>query len=936
MSLFTNKIPYDINPIINLDNFIIKNIDFADTEANRTLNFHKLNRDSIAETIPNYRIFRGIASNSTGFENNYLSMSFDYNTLLEEQSIESSRTLVILKCGSWNYPAKTCLANWTNISSSTDLNTHTINGNSINLNTYILAENKCGNGGCDSGNFGETIQTCPEDCRPPASNDTGPGPGPGSGGTGTVVNTTNQTNVNINLTNIENILKSLVDLGGVRIQTTSIYKEMFAGETTTVRISLKNTLQINKTISLEADGDIKQFIFFETTEITILPEEERNVLIRIFVPKTIKPGTYDGDIILSSENKTGKISTTIKILSPEGKLLDVKIQPLTPTIAPGKILRLQTDLMNLGQTKKVDVQFDLQLLDISTGNVLTRTEEAFAVETTISTIKNLTIPEDTKPGRYMVKATAYYSNPEQANMQASSIAYITVEYPFLQRKIFGIPFWIYLIAVLILAILVALVVYIRWKQYQKKRFKTSVDITKLPQPTQNSGFIGKVAETGIRAFIDMNKLQMHTLIAGSTGSGKTVAAQGIIEEALLHNKSIIVFDPTAQWTGFLRKTDDRQMFSRYRYFEMKEKDARAFNGTIKTISNPYELINIKNYLNKPGEITIFNVSRLTPKEIDIVVASTIEQIFKSEPEESKELKTLIIYDEVHRLLPKFGGSGSGFIQLERGAREFRKWGIGLVLISQVLSDFIGEIKANIGTEIQMGTRYEGDLERVSMKYGEDILKSVVKEPIGTGMMNNAEYNDGKPYFVSFRPLLHSTKRLSNEELNKYEKYFEEIEDLEYQGSRLEFYGIDILDLKLEIKLARAKIKEGQFQMADMYLEPLVATIQGHWMSLKKNPEHIVRQRISREEIIKGIEKSMQEREKFLRNNPQTNPIEADISNLKKSVLEKKKLGKNTLSIESRITDFENKIKSFKGKIDPKYFGSIKQEIISFKKEIDNI
>mgnify|MGYP001503140327 CR=1 FL=1 len=127
-------------------------------------------------------------------------------------------------------------------------------------------------------------------------------------------------------------------------------------------------------------------------------------------------------------------------------------------------------------------------------------------------------------------------------------------------------------------------------------------------------------------------------------------------------------------------------------------------------------------MDREGEITIFNVSNLTPKEIDIVVASTIEQLFKTQLEESKELKTLIVYDEVHRLLPKFGGSGKGFIQLERGAREFRKWGVGLLLISQVLSDFVGEVKANIGTEIQMGTRYEGDLERVSMKYGEDALK----------------------------------------------------------------------------------------------------------------------------------------------------------------------------------------------------------------------
>jgi len=40
------------------------------------------------------------------------------------------------------------------------------------------------------------------------------------------------------------------------------------------------------------------------------------------------------------------------------------------------------------------------------------------------------------------------------------------------------------------------------------------------------------------------------------------------------------------------------------------------------------------------------------------------------------------------------------LQVERACREFRKWGMGVMLISQVLNDFVGEIKANINTEVQ--------------------------------------------------------------------------------------------------------------------------------------------------------------------------------------------------------------------------------------------
>ena len=316
------------------------------------------------------------------------------------------------------------------------------------------------------------------------------------------------------------------------------------------------------------------------------------------------------------------------------------------------------------------------------------------------------------------------------------------------------------------------------------------------------------------------------------------------------------------------------------------------------------------------------------------MASTIEQIFKSRPEESKELKTLIVYDEVHRLLPKFGGSGQGFIQLERGAREFRKWGIGLILISQVLSDFVGEIKANIGTEVQMGTRYEGDLERVSMKYGDDILKSVVKEPIGTGMNVNAEYNNGRPYFVSYRPLLHGTKRLSDDELKKYEKYFVEMEDLEYQAEELKKLGVDTMDVELEIKLAKAKVKSGQFQMADMYLETLRPKLVEHWKKLGKEPMHIVRKKIARIEVAKGIRAAKIERAKYIKKNPEKKvSFKDEVSGLKTRMETLKKSGKVTSNVDIRVKNLEERLKPFKKGIPSGDSQSIAIEVNELKREL---
>ncbi|HZX45078.1 MAG TPA: hypothetical protein VFF28_05340, partial [Candidatus Nanoarchaeia archaeon] len=222
---------------------------------------------------------------------------------------------------------------------------------------------------------------------------------------------------------------------------------------------------------------------------------------------------------------------------------------------------------------------------------------------------------------------------------------------------------------------------------------------------------------------------------------------------------------------------------------------------------------------------------------------------------------IIVYDEVHRLLPKFGGSGEGLIQLERGAREFRKWGVGLVLISQVLNDFVGEIKANIGTEIQVRTLYEGDLNRISMKYGEDMVKSIVKAAVGTGMVENAEYNKGRPYFVSFRPLLHNPHRLPDQELEQYHKYEEIISDIEYQIEQLGEIQFDTFDLKLELKLLEEKTKSGAFKMVDIYLESIRSKLKDVWDKLGKEPKKKELELIPLEEIMQGIEKARKERKK---------------------------------------------------------------------------
>ncbi|PIZ53617.1 hypothetical protein COY26_01315, partial [Candidatus Woesearchaeota archaeon CG_4_10_14_0_2_um_filter_33_10] len=512
--------------------------------------------------------------------------------------------------------------------------------------------------------------------------------------------------------------------------------------------------------------------------------------------------------------------------------------------------------------------------------------------------------------------------------------------PFYKYAFIGIPVWMILAAALTLGSLTFIVIIYNKKKEEKKRYKTKLNMRLLPQAGERSAFIGNIAETTTRTYLDLDKFQVHTLIAGSSGGGKTVIAEDLVEEALLKNVAVIVFDPTAQWSGFLRKNDDKGILGLYPKFNMRKRDTKAFSGNIHQVSDGREIIDFKKYMN-PGGISIFVTDKLDMKNTELFVANTIREVFKANLPESQELKYLLIYDGIHTLLPKFGGSGRVFVQIERAAREFRKWGVGLILISQVLSDFPKEVLANINTEIQTRTRDEGDLNRIEEEYGDNILKSVVKAATGTSMIESSAYNNGQPYFVSFRPPLHSLKRLTEEELRNYEKYNKIIDDLEYQIEQLKEQEIDVFDLELELKLAKDKINAGSFNMVDIYLEGLTPRIKEQWHKIGKTPKKKEIKLASETELERELEeakrvneesrKEEQEQEKEELKKGEQEVEEAVKEEAKEEEQEEQAIEKDikTTSEDNNLTEINNLITKMNSCLD----GNNKKEAIQMYNKI---
>ncbi|MGV8086775.1 MAG: helicase HerA domain-containing protein [Candidatus Woesearchaeota archaeon] len=610
----------------------------------------------------------------------------------------------------------------------------------------------------------------------------------------------------------------------------------------------------NSTNSTDDETKLTDLIKLDKETLTISPNTNDQLTLTIFGEG--KPGIYTGSLLIDGDLKE-EIPIRIELLDKsrlpiESLLIMLDIDKRN--IFSSEKLKFKTGLHNLLSDQSYPVYLQYTIQDSQGKTIWTDNANVF-VQTSFSLLKSAKLPNNIPTGDYVLRVTANY-----LGLSSGSSSAFSVVLPFYEIILWGLKVWMWGLILLLLLLSALAFFLIRRNIQSKKRYAFKLELSELPKPGERSAFVGKIAETDHKTYFDLEQFKVHTIVAGATGGGKSVAAQVIVEEALLKNVAVIVFDPTAQWSGMLRKCNDKFMFSLYPNFGMKPSQARAFNGNVKQINNALELIDIKKYI-KPGEIQILACNKLDPKDIDIFVANSIREVFHANFGENPELRLLLVYDEVHRLLPKFGGSGEGFLQIERGCREFRKWGIGILMISQVLADFVGQIKANINTEIQMRTRDEGDLARIKEKYGAEVLQGLVKASVGSGMVENPTYNRGRPYFIAFRPLLHNTQRLPDEELEKYNKWNEIIEDINYQVIQLEELKQDVFDLKLQVKLALDKVKSGNFNMVEIYLQEVTPRVQKLWTKLGKTPKKREIKTIDINSLKEDMKKASEDRKK---------------------------------------------------------------------------
>ncbi len=813
-------------------------VTFDDTAIEHT-SVKNITKDEISSDYINledveYEL-RGIGLNTT-FEFSRATVCINYDGF----TYDSQDDIRIYKCNDWDFDSKTCnSSSWTELNTTVDKNSHIACSNTTSFSGFFAAQKSdcsyaggsCSvDGDCCSGfrccgGQCHVIADCPYCCEDVCSmtecESSGDGPGGGSGtgtGTGTGTNETaaecgnGVCEIGENYQNCPSDCPS--DKKQLQFSKDLIEITLSPGEYQAYPLGVTNNLNEDILAELEVEGKIWEFSMFSETSLNISAGMTGFTDVKFYTLSSTPLGTYTGNIVVRYEDYMNKIPVKLNVIKKEKSMLDINAETIVPKLFESRVPTFKIDVYVLGEANEVEVLINYTIEKSEVRKLVLKEGEKVSVDRKLTYTKSFNLPEEMEEGRYLLEIEGSYKN----NTASAITSFEIGSKPLVFTIFYNIAtsLWTYVVVIIVVFGYLGFRYY---KKYKKKKRAESkypfpLDFGKLPLGVK----IGKVAETKVSARWDLNKLTQHMIVAGGTGSGKTVGAMVMAEEALKKGIPVIVFDPTAQWTGFVRPCRDDDMLKLYDGFGIKREEATAFKGNIIDVTDPSMDIDVKNYANK-GEITVFSLSKMTPSQLDSFVVKTVNSIFKIPWEESRKLKLLIVYDEVHRLLPKYGGK-DGYKALERGVREFRKWGIGLIMLSQVISDFRETVRAVISSEAQLRTKYSKDIERVEKKYGERFAKTLPKLEIGTALVQNPEFNKGDPWFVRFRPLLHDTSRISESELQKYKEFENRISRMEKEVEELKKKKINTYDVELELKLAKEKVKQTQFRMAETYIQSL--------------------------------------------------------------------------------------------------------------------
>ena len=505
---------------------ILKNVNFS-TLVNDPIDIDLVEGSDIYVVGSN--ALRGIALS--------LAASFGGNItfMFDDDAITTENETKIFECTSWDYTTRICNVDWTEVSAKEDIVENTLDANVSTFTTYALTEQlRCGNGVCEAA-LGENCFVCEPDCgpcdimgnitvqarRPPAV-DLDPIEETLANHSETLdqlQKDLKEFRAGVNLSALESRIReqflTVEDISTIlsmsrRAQALVpglqiVSAELYPGESIRTSIHVKNVLNDTSLVYLNVTGRISAFLSFEKPIIELEGYGEDDVGVLLFIPLDTQPAAYYGELKIISGDVVANIPVNLRVLESREKILDLKIQVIGEEIAPGEQLRVEASIYNLGGRAKIEGELTIQFVDIQTNDVLFERTDNVTVETTVSVVKALNITGNVPEGRYVVRGKVSYVDQGGNVQQVSSIGYVTVRKSFFQLTFLGVPVWLILFTVFTLTT-VYVVYFLRKRQIERRRrYLEAITLKALPQPGPRSGFVGRIAETDIRAFMEIDK-----------------------------------------------------------------------------------------------------------------------------------------------------------------------------------------------------------------------------------------------------------------------------------------------------------------------------------------------------------------------------------------------------------------------------------------------